>query len=584
MFQDKADPLRMLRLGFSAVTDQEAGDVAGGGGGPEPPDDVDAAVQAADTSASGDVSTGEDNNRVQTGSSEEPDVTMSDADAFEEALREMPVEKRRVDYSGTFQALREHDVVEGIVVHIDREGVLVDVGMKSEGVIRMNELTRDPFQNPEDVVSVGERIKVYVLETESQDGQLLLSKKRADFEVAWERVEEASKSGKVLTAMVSDRVKGGLVVDLGIRGFVPASHVGSGKVQNLDKFIGQSLPLKVIEVDRERRKVVLSHRNAIEEEREKKRSETLETLAEGQIRTGVVRRITDYGAFVDLGGIDGLLHISEMSWTRINHPSEAAKVGQKIQVMVLKMNLESGRVSLGMRQILPDPWQGVGERFHIGDVVNGKVTRLVPFGAFVQLEEGVEAIVPNSELSHRRVKKPEQVVSVGDDVEAKVLDVRPEERRMTLSMRALMQDRGEEPMHIPQPSYSGGGGGGGGREAPRTTIADMLGEGFAEKRLEFERELEGKGKGKRRKEKARAAERAEEEAYGDLSDEELLDLAVTPAVEEEPDHEEAEADVQAASSEEAEDAAPEPSEPEPVAQSSDEPSEESLGTDESEQA
>ena len=262
-----------------------------------------------------------------------------------------------VDYSGTFKSLTAGDVVDGIVVHIDREGVLVDVGTKSEGTIKPNEISKDPTLNPEDVVTVGERIKVYVVAPDSRDGGPVLSKKRADFENAWDRVERAFGTGEVIKAMVTDRVKGGLVVDLGIRGFVPASHVGSGKIKNLDKYVGQSMQFKVIEVDRERRKVVLSNRSAAEEERGKLREETLATLAEGQIREGVVRRLTDYGAFVDLGGVDGLLHVSEMSWTRINHPSDAVKLNQKIQVMVLKMNLKEGRVSLGLRQILPDKEQ-----------------------------------------------------------------------------------------------------------------------------------------------------------------------------------------------------------------------------------
>jgi 4-hydroxy-3-methylbut-2-enyl diphosphate reductase len=235
--------------------------------------------------------------------------------------------------------------------------------------------------------------------------------------------------------MVTERVKGGLTVDLGIRGFVPASHVGTGRQRNLDKYVGQSVPLKVIEVDRERKKVVLSHKNATEEEREAQRQETLSSLQEGQVRPGVVRRLTDYGAFIDIGGIDGLLHISEMSWSRIKHPSEVLKVGDDIQVQVLKLNPDQGRISLGMRQILPDPWEQIKGKYHPGDIVSATVTRFVHFGVFVQLEEGVEGIIPNSELANRRVARPEDVLSIGDEVELRVLDVRPEERRMTLSLR-----------------------------------------------------------------------------------------------------------------------------------------------------
>jgi ribosomal protein S1 len=338
--------------------------------------------------------------------------------------------------SGGLSETRPGTVVTGEVVKIDHEGVLVDVGTKSEGLIRPNELSREPVANISDLVSVGDKIDVLILE-ERPDGTLLLSKKRADFEKAWDRVQEALGTGQTLQAMVSDRVKGGLVVDLGIRGFVPASHVGNGKLKNLEKFVGQSVPLKVLEVDRNNRKVVLSHRLATEEEREKEKLTTIQSLAEGQTRTGAIRRVTDYGAFVDLGGIDGLLHVSEMSWTRIKHPSDIVKVGQEVQVMILKLNLEQGRVSLGMRQILPDPWDTVAEKYHVGDVIEGEVTRLVPFGAFVLLEGDIEGIIPNSELAHRRIAKPADVVESGQMVQIKVIDVRADERRLTLSLRAL---------------------------------------------------------------------------------------------------------------------------------------------------
>jgi 4-hydroxy-3-methylbut-2-enyl diphosphate reductase len=372
--------------------------------------------------------------------------------------------QQMIDYNQTFRQLREGDVVSGVVVHIDREGVLVDVGTKSEGLIPPNELTREPGTNVEDIVRVGDRVDVYVLETDDQEGNLILSKKRADFERAWDRVIEAQQDSRTITAMVTDRVKGGLVVDLGIRGFVPASHVGSGKVRNLEKYVGQSLPLKVIEVDRDRRKVVLSHRLATEEEREALKAETLATLAEGQIRKGVVRRITDYGAFVDIGGVDGLLHISEMSWTRIKHPSDVLKVGDEIQVMVLKTNLEQGRISLGLRQILPDPWTEARDLYQPGDVIMGTVTRLVPFGAFVQLDGGIEGIIPNTELASRRVNKPEEVVQVGDEVEVRILEIRPEERRMTLSLRQAI------------PGGDRRAGGERGRGEDRVTIGEMVGD------------------------------------------------------------------------------------------------------------
>lgn len=468
---------------------------------------------------------------------------------------------------GGFRRLREGEVVDGVVVHIDREGVLVDVGTKSEGHVKPNELSRDPSANPEDVVSVGERIRVYVVQTDSQEGGPILSKKRADFENAWDRVEKAHKDKEVLKAMVSDRVKGGLVVDLGIRGFVPASHVGSGKLKNLDKFIGQSMPFKVIEVDRERRKVVLSNRLAAEEEYESQRKDTLSSLAEGQIREGVVRRITDYGAFVDLGGVDGLLHVSEMSWTRINHPSEAVKVGQKIQVMILKLNLEQGRVSLGLRQILPDPWVEVQRLHRTGDIIKGTITRLVPFGAFVAVEGGVEAIIPNAELAHKRVNKPEEVVNAGQEVEVRVIDLRPEERRMTLSLRQTMPppERREEPEFR---TFSQG------RSESRTTIGDLIGEQLGELQSSVQPEPDKAAKKKRARAKKEAMEEAE--ALAEIEEEIEAELAAE-VVTAEPEAE-AEAETEPEAKVEAE---AEPEAEEPVAEAAEEaPAEEAPEVEE----
>ncbi|MCE5314592.1 MAG: 30S ribosomal protein S1 [Armatimonadota bacterium] len=454
-----------------------------------------------------------------------------------------------VDYSGTFKSLTPGDVVDGIVVHIDREGVLVDVGTKSEGTIRPNELTRDPSLEPEQVVSVGEKIKVYVVEAESHEGGPVLSKKRADFENAWDRVDKAFADKEVIKAMVTDRVKGGLVVDLGIRGFVPASHVQSGKLKNLEKFVGQSMPFKIIEVDRERRKVVLSNRLAVEEEREELRKDTVATLAVGQIREGTVRRLTDYGAFVDLGGVDGLLHISEMSWTRINHPSEVVKVGQKIQVMVLKLNLEQGRVSLGLRQILPDPWEDIKRLYKVGDVFTGAISRLVPFGAFVQVEGGIEGIIPNSELAVKRINNPEEVVSVGQEVEVKVIDLRPDERRLTLSMRQLMTQKEKEREETEFRSYAQA------RPETKTTIGDLIGEQLGE--FDFGTEKKEKPAKKSRAKAAKEEAIDEAEALAEAQEELAMEESIQAEIEaekvasEEPEAV-VEAEVETAAVEEAE--------------------------------
>ena len=366
------------------------------------------------------------------------------------------------DFESMFKELAEGDVVIGTVVHIDKDGVLVDVGSKSEGIIRPNELSREPYENMGDVVKVGEEIKVVVIGRDREDGNLLLSKKRADFEKAWDKVIEAMHDGTVLHAMVTERVKGGLTVDLGIRGFVPASHVGSGdfKHQNLDKFVGQSVPLKVIEVDRDRHKVILSHKLATQEEREQRKTVTLAALKEGDIRKGVVRRVTDYGAFIDLGGIDGLLHVSEMSWARIKHPSEVVRNGQELDVMILKLRLDQDRISLGLRQILPDPWTQIADKYNVGDIVKVPISRLVPFGAFVTLENGVEAIIPNSELSDRRITKPSDVVNPGDEVEARIIEMRTEERKMTLSIRRVVESTVPREPYVPEPDMPGRTGGG----------------------------------------------------------------------------------------------------------------------------
>jgi predicted RNA-binding protein with RPS1 domain len=395
---------------------------------------------------------------------------------FEQEMQNLDMGQQ---YDRSLRQLQEGDVITGTVMRVDREGVLVDVGAKSEGIIRLNELSRDPAaaSNPESVVKVGEKIKVFVLEPENQEGNPILSKKRADFEQAWERVQQAKESGETLTAMVTDRVKGGLVVDLGIRGFVPASHVGSGSLKNnLDKYVGQSIPLKVIEVDKDRRKVVLSNKLAVQEEREARSAETKANLAPNQVRRGIVRRLTNYGAFIDLGGIDGLLHISEMSWTRINDPKEVLREGQEIDVLILKMDLDNNRVSLGLRQILPDPWSEIANRYSEGDVITGSVTRIVPFGAFVQVEGGVEGIIPNTELPRGRGGKGGAGVNVGDSVEVKVIGLRPDERKMTLSMRALMPaDETREPIE----SGAGGGGREGGRRRGGRDRGGENGEDFS---------------------------------------------------------------------------------------------------------
>ena len=352
---------------------------------------------------------------------------------------EPPEREEKVDLSKAVPHLAERQIVKGTVVRVDTEGVLVDVGAKSEGLIPAQEMSK-PGAGAE--VSVGDRIDVMVLRTEGEEGNIILSKRRADVEMAWRRVQEAQQAGKVLHAMVVDKVKGGLVVDLGLRGFVPGSHVdlSQAKGRRFEWFVGQSVPLKVLEVDRGKGRVVLSHRTAVEETRRRAKEELLTSLSEGQVVEGTVKRLTDFGAFIDLGGADGLLPISEMSWTYIKHPSEVLRRNQRLRVQVLRVDRETNRISLGLKQILEDPWQHVQERHHPGDLVRGKVVRTVASGAFVRLGD-LDAFLPLSELAERRVAKVEDVVKPGDTVEALVAEIRPDERRMTLSIRKMERDR-----------------------------------------------------------------------------------------------------------------------------------------------
>lgn len=345
-----------------------------------------------------------------------------------------------------FKKLQRGDRVEATVIQVEKDRVFVDLGTKSEGIVPLHELSEENLETAEGVVSVGDKIAVIVLRTDSPEGPIV-SKKRADFEEVWQRIVDSSNDQRTITAPVVDRVKGGLVVDIGVRGFVPATHVGNGKLRNIEKYVGQILNFKIIEIDRDRRKVVLSNRLADEENRGKLKEEIFERVAPGDILEGAVRRLTDYGAFVDLGGIDGLLHISEMSWMRITHPKEVLKEGQTIKVMVLRLDPSNSKISLGLRQVLPDPWNLIKQNYRIGQKLPTKITRLVQSGAFVRLPEGAEAFLPVSEISNRRIAKPSDVLEEGQDVEATIIDLRPDERRMVLSLRSsdLPMREGVEP-------------------------------------------------------------------------------------------------------------------------------------------
>lgn len=338
---------------------------------------------------------------------------------------------------------QDGDIVEGEVVRIDKDEVLVDIGYKSEGLIPANELTIRKGVDPKDVVELGQRIEALVLQKEDADGRLILSAKRAAFERAWNKIEEAYREQRNVEGPVIEVVKGGLILDIGLRGFLPASLVDIRRVRNLEEYLGRRLECKVIELNRSRNNVVLSRRAVLEEERKEERERILNSLNEGDIVKGTVSNLVDFGAFVDLDGIDGLIHISELSWNHVDHPSEVVQVGEEVEVKVLEVDRERERISLGLKQTRKDPWQEVAERVKVGDVIHGRVTKLVSFGAFVEVAEGVEGLIHISELAEHHVETPDEIVRSGDEVDARVIDVDPRRRRLSLSLRPKREEREE---------------------------------------------------------------------------------------------------------------------------------------------
>ncbi|MBI3455114.1 MAG: 30S ribosomal protein S1 [Candidatus Rokubacteria bacterium] len=339
-------------------------------------------------------------------------------------------------YRQSLQDLEEGEVVRGRIVAVNDTEVLVDVGYKSEGTIPIEEFHRTGI-----VPNVGEEIEVYLEMKEDSEGLIVLSKEKADKIKVWDVITHAYEKGTPIEGKVVEVVKGGLAVDVGVKAFLPGSQVDVRPVKNLASMLGQPIRARVIKLNRRRGNVVLSRRVVLEEEREEKRKHTLSILQEGMVLSGVVKNITDYGAFIDLGGIDGLLHITDMSWGRISHPSELLQVGDKIEVMVLHFDRETGRVSLGYKQKGPDPWETVEERFSVGSRHRGKVVSLTNYGAFIELEKGVEGLVHVSEMSWtRRVRHPSKLVNVGDEVEVLVLDVNRAQKRISLGMKQVEPD------------------------------------------------------------------------------------------------------------------------------------------------
>jgi small subunit ribosomal protein S1 len=339
------------------------------------------------------------------------------------------------NYDATIKPFEEGDVVSGEVVRIDKDEVLVDIGYKSEGVIPANELSIRRSVDPSEEVSLGEQVDALVLTKEDQEGRLVLSKKRARFEKAWRRIEAAAESGEPVEGTVIEVVKGGLILDLGVRGFLPASLVDIRRVHNLDEFKGQTLECKVIELNRSRNNVVLSRRAVLEEERKEVREQILGRLQPGMVVEGKISNIVDFGAFVDLEGIDGLIHISELSWSHVNHPSEVLSIGETVRVKVLDIDRDRQRISLGLKQTQEDPWQTVLNEYKPNDILEGKVTKVVAFGAFVEIVPGVEGLVHISELAEHHVETPGEVVQPGQEVWVRILEIDEERRRISLSVK-----------------------------------------------------------------------------------------------------------------------------------------------------
>jgi small subunit ribosomal protein S1 len=340
----------------------------------------------------------------------------------------------------TLKFFNDGDLIEGTVVKIDRDEVLLDVGYKTEGVIPSRELSIRHDADPSEIVSVGDTVEALVLQKEDKEGRLILSKKRAQYERAWGDVEKVKEADGVVTGVVIEVVKGGLIVDIGLRGFLPASLIELRRVRDLGPYLGQKVEAKILELDKNRNNVVLSRRALLEESQSASRSTFLADLAKGQIRTGVVSSIVNFGAFIDLGGVDGLVHVSELSWKHIEHASEVVEIGQEVTVEVLEVDQERERVSLSLKATQEDPWQVFARTHAIGQYAPGKVTKLVPFGAFVRVADGIEGLVHISELSSKHIDLAEQVVSVNQDVFVKVIDIDLDRRRISLSLKQAIEE------------------------------------------------------------------------------------------------------------------------------------------------
>ncbi|MBI5043967.1 MAG: 30S ribosomal protein S1 [Nitrospirae bacterium] len=338
-------------------------------------------------------------------------------------------------YDESFTRIEEGTIVKGRVMAIHHDGVMVDIGFKSEGIIPIQEFTTDDLSK----IKVGDEINVYLEEHEDSEGNLILSKEKADKVKVWDDIEKAYRNKEIVKGKVISRIKGGMTVDIGVKAFLPGSQIDLRPVKDMDRLIGQTFPMRIIKMNSKRGNIVLSRRAVLEENRDTTRKRLLETLNEGGIVEGIVKNITEYGAFIDLGGIDGLLHITDMSWGRVNHPSELFSVGSKINVIILKYDKDTNRVSLGLKQMREDPWKDADKRYAPDTKVKGKVVSLTDYGAFIELEHGIEGLIHVSEMSWTHdVKHPSKVVSMGDMVEAVVLSVDKENRRISIGMKQII--------------------------------------------------------------------------------------------------------------------------------------------------
>jgi len=368
-------------------------------------------------------------------------------------------------YSSTMVTVEDGQLVEGTVVRVDHDEVLLDIGYKSEGVIPARELSIRNDVDPSEVVSMGEKIEALVITKEDKEGRLVLSKKRAQYERAWGKIEEVKAAEGVVKGLVIEVVKGGLIMDIGLRGFLPASLVELRRVRDLQPYVGKELDAKIIELDKNRNNVVLSRRAWLEETQRDQREEFLDNLKPGERRKGVVSSVVNFGAFVDLGGMDGLIHVSELSWKHVDHPSSVVSVGDEIDVEVLEVDLDRERISLSLKATQQDPWQEFAGSHRVGELVYGRVTKLVPFGSFVQVGDGIEGLVHISEMSAHHIDLPEQVVTPGEELWVKIIDLDLQRRRISLSIKqaaeggqvaAEYQEHFGDHAYDPEGNYIGG--------------------------------------------------------------------------------------------------------------------------------